>query len=216
MQKFPPICFVRKSATPTVGWVCLEPMRVEVATAMLEDSHEGVPSAQLTDSETRSGQIGLAKVIVARPFVGLLQAGDTWAAVQSFAASLPAFGALVVTGCVAGQSLDANPGDVLISPSSGGITDTDNLTPANILQRAIDVLSGEVGEEGYWLSSNIPQGVSIAAVRSSSRARHGRERDASSSPRLHYLQDIETVKKLLAGDGATPSEKAPCTQDSIP
>jgi len=191
-------------------------MQVEAAAAMLEDSHEGIPSAQLTDGETRSGRIGLAKVIVARPFVRLLQAGDTWAAVQSFAASLPAFGALVVTGCVAGQSLDANPGDVLISPSSGGITDTDNLTPANILQRAINVLSAEVGEEGYWLSSNIPQGVSTAAVRSSSRATHGRERDAPSSPRLHYLQDIETVKELLAWDGATPSEKAPRTQGSIP
>ena len=195
------------STTPTIGWVCIKPMRVEAVAAMLEDCHEGIPSAQLADGETYSGRIGPAKVIVARP-----QAGAAWATGQSFAATLLASNALVVTGCVADESFGANPGDVLICPTSGGIPVNHSSAPANILQRAIDVLNGEVGEEGYWLLSNLQQRASIAAMQCSARAADGRERDVPNSPRLHYLQDNETVERFLVWDGATLSEKAPCSQ----
>jgi hypothetical protein len=184
------------STTSTVTWVCVEPMRVESVIAVLEDYPEDIPSSQLADGETHVGRIGAAKVIIARS-----QKGVSYTKEQRLLAALPTPDTLVITSCVAEQSFGANPGDILI-----GSTVSHSKAPANVLQRAVEVLNKEIGNEGFWLLSNIPQGASTSAVQCSSRAANGRQREVTNSPRLHYLPDNDTAEPFLGWDG---SEKAP-------
>jgi hypothetical protein len=171
-------------------------MQVEAAVAVLEDYLEDIPSAQLANGETHFGRIGPAKVIVARS-----RAGFSRVTGKNLVATLPESDALVFTSCVAEESLGANPGDILIgSPVSN------SEVPVNILQRAINVLNREVGDEGYWLLPNLPQEASIVAVQRSTKAANSRQRDITNAPRLHYLQDNKTSIPFLDWDR---SEKAP-------
>lgn len=192
------------NSTLTVGWICIQPMPLEAATAILGVAREST-SAQLANVsvETHLGRIGLAKVIVVSPSMGSVPAGSACAQVQSIVAHIHRVQALVITGCVAIQSPGVRPGDLLISTSLNGASDIDT----QIVQRAIDVLRGEVGEDGYWLHSNVQHGNSTAGAQDSSSALV--RAPCGPHPRLHYLQDLKAMMEIAKLD-----EEIPCEQVS--
>ena len=96
--------------------------------------------------------------------------------------------AVVVTGSAAAPTAGARVGDVLIGPCSELPISPDASSSNYVLRRAVDVLRGEVGEDGYWLISSSGDQGSIAAINTK-----GLTKD---TPRLHYIRDIEELIRI--------------------
>src|SRR5205809_4413303 len=106
----------------------------------------------------RHGRIGSVNVVI-NCLPEPPRAADAAHIVQNMAATFIGIKAIVMTGFGSGvPSAGTRLGDLVISPAIIRY-DCDaelNLTPIpNIAQRAVNVLQGEAGQDGYWLSSNL-------------------------------------------------------------
>lgn len=178
---------------------------------MLEGTREDASSVPLGDANTCLGRIGSAGVFVTCPQPQSCL-GDALAAGRSMAERFFHIQAIVVTGFATRESLagDASPGDLVISPATAGATDSGARTAANVVQRAIDLLRGEVGEDAYWLSSNPLQGTSSAGVPGSDGPTDDRGSETPSYTRLHYCRDFKGMKDIGGSDVADSRKKVFC------
>lgn len=154
----------------TVGWICVGPSHLQATRAHLEDPQVDDAASNLV------GSIGGAEVIVVGvPTLASLRTRDAWTRLQAAAsrAGKQRIDGVIITSTLADPQPSAlpAPGDVVISPCSGGGGGhgAAQSSLADILRRALHVLRSEMGEDGRWLA---PGGV-----------RPG--------PRLHYLESFE-------------------------
>jgi hypothetical protein len=142
---------------PTFGWICTDPWLLATAEAMMDEKYEDTSMKPGPASAYRLGRIGSLNVVASC----LREPGGADAAhqAQDMATSFTGIKAILMTGFgdkvpSAGIGL----GDLVISPS---ISQNDNgaeprsTARPNIVQRALDVLQGEIGADGRWLSSNL-------------------------------------------------------------
>lgn len=168
--------------TPTVGWICTDPSLLTMAEAMLDQGYEDLSMDQRYENICRLGRIGSLGVVINT----LPESSGSIDAVhiaQNTTTSFSGSKAILATGlCGVDPSSGIRLGDLVINPR---IIRHENIPrPSSTVQRAVDVLHGEVGADGHWLSSNLP--LSISNVSDMFQSTQRPNSDLPHHPQLHY------------------------------
>ena len=143
---------------PTFGWICTDSWFLPVAEAMLDEEY-GDPLLKPGDAnEHRIGRIGSLNVVI-NCLPQPPRAADAARMALNMATGFTGIKAILMTGFGSGiPSAGVRLGDLVISQAItryDSDAESSSTPTTNIVQRAVDVLQGEIGTKGYWLSSNL-------------------------------------------------------------
>jgi hypothetical protein len=188
---------------PTVGWICTDRWLSVVSEVILDEKYEDLNTKFGEKSRTIVGRIGRLMVAV----TSLPDEPDPTIperVVQNVATGLRSIEAVLIT-TLGYEPLEAlvRPGDIVIGCEGyHGDTRNSNSTGADVVQRAIRILQGEVGADGYWLSidassalSNLPDVLTLS---------QGSNKDLLKEPRILY-EDL-TTRTLVSEDEKTGNQ----------
>jgi hypothetical protein len=178
------------SSKLTVGWIRLKSTSALLAPSSLEDNcpEPRFEASPEINADIQYSKIGFHDLVVISPTEP--QTADAfWTPVQRIAGHFPDIQYFVITGTLKTQKNDSSLGDIILCPSFNEQTTSNH----KVLQRAIDVLQGEVGVDGSWLSAASDDVQSDRNWRRPSWE-HGGTQDAHHSPQLHYYRNLDAMR----------------------
>jgi len=181
--------------TPTVGWICTDRGLSTIAKIILDEKYEeGLMKLENTDVYC-VGRIGSVTVVISC-LSDLPDSASFEHMVQNMVTSFSDITCIIIIslGCEI-PVVSIPPGDIAINLEIRH-HELDSSPKFNIVQRAFNVLQGEVGEDGHWLSNDLSSAFSNH--KELLQLVQGSKSDLPGYPHIHYekidlnLIDIHT------------------------